>query len=107
MLPAVATWYLPCPTGPTIPGAVNIPLDVLSDEVRAGKLDPYMAGSVAVVCAGGMRSAQATVRLSKVFNFQSVCSVTGGMAAWQHMQQQQQGGGGGRCGCGGGGGCHN
>jgi rhodanese-related sulfurtransferase len=54
------------PAGPTIAGAVNVPLDVLSDAVRAGQLDEFIDGHVAVVCASGQRSAQATVRLSKV-----------------------------------------
>lgn len=86
--------------GPTIPSAVNIPLDLLSDVVRAGQLDPYHSGSVAVVCASGQRSAQATVRLSKVFGFKNVVNVTGGMAAWQRMVAAGSGGGGGGGGCG-------
>ncbi|KAF8073142.1 TSTD1 [Scenedesmus sp. PABB004] len=96
--------------GPAIPGAVNIPLDTLSDAVRAGRLDAYIDGHVAVVCAGGQRSAQATVRLSRVFGFRAVSNVAGGMAAWAAQQAQRAaGGGGGGGGCGGGGGgcgCH-
>lgn len=95
------------PAGPTIPTAVNVPLDMLSDAVRAGQLDPYHSSSIAVVCASGQRSAQATVRLSKVFGFSNVVNVTGGMSAWQSMQAGLSGSGGG-CGCGGNGsgGCH-
>lgn len=92
--------------GPTIPTAVNIPLDMLSDAVRAGQLDPYHTSSIAVVCASGQRSAQATVRLSKVFGFSNVSNVAGGMAAWQALMGAEGGGGdggGGGCGCGGGG----
>jgi rhodanese-related sulfurtransferase len=95
-----------CATGPTIPTAVNIPLDMLSDAVRAGQLDPYHTSSIAVVCASGQRSAQATVRLTKVFAFKNVSNVSGGMSAWQQMQAELKGGSGG-CGCGssGSGGC--
>lgn len=101
-------------TGPTIPSAVNIPLESLSDAVRGGSLDTHMAGRVVVVCSSGTRSAQAAVRLSRVFNFKHVINLAGGMAAWAQRQQQQpgssSGGGGGGCGCGGGGGggggCH-
>lgn len=93
----------PLPAGPTIPTAVNIPLDMLSDAVRAGQLDPYHTSSIAVVCASGQRSAQATVRLSKVFGFSNVSNLAGGMAAWQALTAAGGGGGGGGCGCGGGG----
>ncbi|WIA09461.1 hypothetical protein OEZ85_008862 [Tetradesmus obliquus] len=93
--------------GPRIPGAVNIPLDGLSEAVRAGQLDQFIDGHVAVVCASGQRSAQATVRLSKVFNFQHVSNVAGGMAAWQALKggSSSSSSSGGGCGCGGGG-CH-
>lgn len=91
--------FLVTPTGPTIPTAVNIPLDMLSDAVRAGQLDPYHTSSIAVVCASGQRSAQATVRLTKVFAFKNVSNVSGGMSAWQQMQAELKGGSGG-CGCG-------
>eukprot|EP00775_Hariotina_reticulata_P011117 gene11117-11271_t len=93
--------------GPVINGAVNIPLDTLSDAVRAGQLDGHITDShVVVVCGSGQRSAQATVRLGKVFGFQHVSNVAGGMAAWLKLQQELKSpGGGGGCGCGGGG-CH-
>eukprot|EP00879_Flechtneria_rotunda_P017157 GHRR01017969.1.p1 GENE.GHRR01017969.1~~GHRR01017969.1.p1 ORF type:complete len:219 (+),score=51.90 GHRR01017969.1:433-1089(+) len=91
--------------GPTVPGAVNIPLDSLSDAVRSGQLDEYIDRHVVVVCASGQRSAQATVRLTKVFNFQHVSNLAGGMAAWQAMKVGTVGKGGSGCGCGGGG-CH-
>jgi hypothetical protein len=47
------------------------------------------------------------VRLSKVFAFQNVVNLTGGMAAWQELQQGLKAGSGGGCGCGssGSGGC--
>ena len=51
-------------------------------KVGAGSSAPAAAVALAVVCAGGVRSAQATVRLSKVFGFRGVASVRGGMAAW-------------------------
>ena len=63
--------------------AVNIELDALSDAVRAGTLDDWKEdGPVVVICQSGKRSAQATVRLSKVFNFQQVINVKGGTQAW-------------------------
>jgi rhodanese-related sulfurtransferase len=91
------------PSGVTIPSAVNIPLDMLSDAVRAGQLDPYHASTIAVVCASGQRSAQATVRLSKVFGFKNVSNVSGGMAAWQSMKAELSATASGGCGCGNGG----
>ncbi|KXZ56633.1 hypothetical protein GPECTOR_1g570 [Gonium pectorale] len=93
----------------SIAGALNLPLDPqLSDAVRAGSLDEYRQRPVAVVCASGSRSAQATVRLSKVYGFKNVVNVTGGMQAWVreglpvHVMAQRPATGG--CGCGGGGG---
>jgi rhodanese-related sulfurtransferase len=97
---------LGCAAGPVIAGAINIPLDALSDTVRSGQLDKHITDShVVVVCGSGQRSAQATVRLGKVFGFQHVSNVAGGMAAWLKMQQELRSPGGGGCGCGGGG-CH-
>ena len=45
--------------GGRVPGALNVPLDELSDAVRAGRLDNFRARPLAVVCQIGMRSAQA------------------------------------------------
>lgn len=45
--------------GGRVPGALNVPLDELSDAVRAGYLDDFRARPLAVVCQIGMRSAQA------------------------------------------------
>ena len=45
--------------GGRVPGALNVPLDELSDAVRAGRLDDFRARPLAVVCQIGMRSAQA------------------------------------------------
>lgn len=86
--------------GPVIAGAVNVPLDKLSDTVRAGDLDPYIDGQIAVVCASGQRSSQATVRLTKMFGFKHVSNVEGGMSAWVALQQGSPNGGSGGCGCG-------
>ncbi|PNH12080.1 hypothetical protein TSOC_000993 [Tetrabaena socialis] len=94
-----------------VTGAVNCPLDPeLSAAVRAGEYDDFKERPVAVICGSGMRSSQATVRLSKVFGFKNVWNVSGGMQAWvreglpvQAPPQKQAGG----CGCGAppGGGC--
>lgn len=63
-----------------IAGTTNVSLDSLSEAVRNGSLTPGKA--MAVVCARGGRSAQACVRLTKVFGFPDVTNVTGGMQAW-------------------------
>jgi rhodanese-related sulfurtransferase len=65
-----------------VPTAVNIPLDGLSDAVRAGQLDRLKSRTISVICASGGRSAQATVRLTRVFNFPSVVNVVGGTSKW-------------------------
>ena len=65
-----------------VPGARNVPFDRLSESVRSGELDAWRARPVAVVCASGARSAQATVRLSKVFGFEDVTNVAGGTMKW-------------------------
>lgn len=63
--------------------AVNIELAALSDAVKAGTLDDWKEeGPVLVICQSGKRSAQAAVKLSKVFNFQQVVNVKGGTSAW-------------------------
>ncbi|KAG2442828.1 hypothetical protein HXX76_002907 [Chlamydomonas incerta] len=103
-----------------IAGALCLPLDPeLSQAVRAGELDEYKTRPVVVICGSGRRSAQAAVRLSKVFGFTHVTNAAGGMAAWQAAGGQVQrapprpagGASAGGCGCGssggGGGGCQN
>lgn len=65
-----------------VPTAVNVPLDGLSDAVRAGRLDDFKSSPIAVICASGGRSAQATVRLSRVFSFANVVNVVGGTSKW-------------------------
>ena len=67
-----------------VPGAVNIPLDGLSDAVRMGCLDDlkHPQRTICVICASGGRSAQATVRLTRVFGFPDVVNVAGGTSEW-------------------------
>ena len=67
-----------------VPGAMNIPLDGLSDAVRSGALDSLKQPNrtVCVICASGGRSAQATVRLSRVFGFPDVVNIAGGTSEW-------------------------
>ena len=50
--------------------------------MKAGELDEFRDRTVAVVCAAGVRSAQAVVRLHKVFGFQDVVNVKGGTTEW-------------------------
>lgn len=64
-----------------IPGAVSAPLEELSARAKAGTLGGPTT-PLAVVCAGGTRSAQAAVRLRRVLGFADVTSVRGGTAAW-------------------------
>eukprot|EP01024_Parvocaulis_polyphysoides_P006687 TRINITY_DN11851_c0_g1_i5.p1 TRINITY_DN11851_c0_g1~~TRINITY_DN11851_c0_g1_i5.p1 ORF type:complete len:234 (+),score=37.57 TRINITY_DN11851_c0_g1_i5:122-823(+) len=65
-----------------IEGAKNIPFDALSMSVRNGDLDEFKKGQIAVVCGFGNSSSQATVKLSKVFGFENVVNVFGGMEQW-------------------------
>lgn len=63
-----------------VPGSRNISLDELSKAVKVGALTDK--SPIAVICARGGRSAQACVRLSKVFGFEKVTNIAGGMNAW-------------------------
>ncbi len=65
-----------------IPGARNISMDDLSASVKAGALDDFRDAPIAVVCQSGRRSAQAVVRLNKVFGFTGAFNVKGGTSAW-------------------------
>lgn len=65
-----------------MPGAMHIPLDGLSDAVRSGCLDNLKERTICVICASGGRSAQATVRLTRVFGFPDVVNVAGGTIEW-------------------------
>ncbi|KAK9798908.1 hypothetical protein WJX73_007420 [Symbiochloris irregularis] len=65
-----------------IPGATNINMDDLSAKVKSGALDHVRDSTVAVICAAGLRSAQAAVRLHRVFGFQDVVNVRGGTTEW-------------------------
>lgn len=65
------------------PASVNIELGALSEAVKAGTLDEWReGGQLFVICQSGKRSAQAAVRLNKVFGFKQVVSVQGGTSAW-------------------------
>ena len=64
-----------------IAGSRNISIDRLSDAVRAGELDS--STQFAVICARGGRSSQASVRLTKVFKFEKVVNIRGGMLEWE------------------------
>ncbi|KAG2499385.1 hypothetical protein HYH03_002960 [Edaphochlamys debaryana] len=97
--------------GGHVAGAMCLPLDTdLSTAVRSGQLDEYRSQPIAIICATGARSSQATVRLSKVFGFSNVYNVKGGFKAWRAEGHPVavtpgalSGSGGGGCGCGGGG----
>lgn len=65
-----------------IPGAVNIPLGQIDDNVK--KLERYKkAGRPLVVsCQSGNRSSRGAAKLRKL-EFDKVYTLTGGLAAWQ------------------------
>lgn len=67
-----------------IPGAVNIPLEMLPDHT--GKLLPFMERPVAIVCHTDRRSAKAALLLEEQ-GFADVHVVRGGMTAWNAMKQ--------------------
>lgn len=67
--------------GGHIEGARNLSLESLSAAVRGGEL--ASDAPVVLICAQGRRSAQACVRLAKVFGFSDVTNIRGGMAAWE------------------------
>jgi len=65
-----------------IPGAIHVPADELSDRVRGGELESLRGSTIYVICATGSAAPQAAVRLNRVFNFESVISIKGGMLTW-------------------------
>lgn len=67
----------------SVPGARNVPAEALSAQVRQGALDDFRSGPIYVICASGSRSAPMCVRLRKVFHFEDVSNVKGGIAAWR------------------------
>lgn len=66
-----------------VPGALSIPFEELSAAVQAGELDAWREQPLAIMCSSGVTSAQACVRLSKVYGFAHPINVTGGLRAWR------------------------
>ncbi len=64
--------------GGHVPGAVNVPLDALSEKL--GLLDP--SRKTAVICEGGYRSSIGTSILERA-GFGELSNVTGGTAGWR------------------------
>ncbi|MBV8517333.1 MAG: MBL fold metallo-hydrolase [Acidobacteria bacterium] len=62
-----------------VPGAVNVPLDVLEDELDALAID--RDEPLAIICAGGYRSSAAASLLRR-HAFASLVNVSGGTTAW-------------------------
>jgi len=61
--------------------AINFPFEEFS--VRKKDLEVYKKSDVAIICNAGTKSAQATVRFTKVYGFtNSVKNVKGGMQEW-------------------------
>ena len=65
-----------------VPGARSVPLATLSEAVRDGALDAAR-GKRLVLVGAGTDAAQACVRLSRVFAFEDVAELQGGMDAWR------------------------
>lgn len=66
-----------------VPGALSMPFTELSAAVQAGELDAWRSQPLAIMCTSGVQSAQACVRLSKVYGFAHPINVTGGLLAWR------------------------
>ena len=67
--------------GSIVADAVNVPIDEISARVQDGSFDIYRGKFIVMVCGSGLRSAQATVRLSKLFAFDNVYNLVGGLEA--------------------------
>eukprot|EP00210_Caulerpa_lentillifera_P002243 g2155.t1 len=66
-----------------VPGAINTPLSGLNaDYIKEKGLDVFKEKPIAVICGIGKRSAQASVRLSKVLGFTNVTNVAEGTKGW-------------------------
>ncbi len=67
-----------------LPGAVDTPLDGLLHAVRCGCLDSlkHPQRTICVICPDDSRSAQATVRLTRVFGFTDIIKVAWGTIDW-------------------------
>lgn len=76
-----------------VPGALHVDLGRLSEAVRSGELDAHRGARLATVCETGARSAQAAVRLARVFGFADVANVRGGTRAWAEAGFGLEGGG--------------
>lgn len=70
-----------------VPGALHLELSKLNAE-GLEQLGLNTDQTVFVVCAGGKRSAQACVRMSKVFGYTDCVNVKGGTNAWVAAGEQ-------------------
>ena len=64
--------------------SVNIPFTEFSAWKQSGAFEKYKRFKLAIMCQGGKVSSQATVRLTRVYGFDSdkVCHVEGGVNEW-------------------------
>ena len=64
--------------------SINIPFVEFSVWNQTGQLDKYKQSELAIICNTGSNSAQATVRLTKVYGFEeaTVYNVKGGINQW-------------------------
>ena len=76
--------------GSIVADAVNVPIEELSARVQDGSLDIYRGKFIVMVCGSGLRSAQATVRLSKLFAFDNVHNLVGGLEAAKAVFQVEK-----------------
>ena len=64
--------------------SVNLPFSEFSVWKRSGQINKYKKFKIALICNKGQVSAQATVRLTRVYGFDQdkVQSVQGGITNW-------------------------
>lgn len=65
-----------------MPGAYSLPFAELSSAVRSGLLLGWMRRTIVIVGDTDVTAAQASVRLRRVFGFEEVVCMRGGMPAW-------------------------
>ncbi|KAK3255745.1 hypothetical protein CYMTET_35086 [Cymbomonas tetramitiformis] len=65
-----------------IAGATHVAFDQLSESVKDGALDHLRERTVVVAGSGDQLSAQAVVRLVRIFKFSDVRELRGGMLMW-------------------------
>eukprot|EP00933_Yihiella_yeosuensis_P045240 TRINITY_DN40586_c0_g1_i1.p1 TRINITY_DN40586_c0_g1~~TRINITY_DN40586_c0_g1_i1.p1 ORF type:complete len:252 (+),score=54.07 TRINITY_DN40586_c0_g1_i1:77-832(+) len=68
-----------------IPEAINVPFSDLAEAAtkRQSNDEAKLQRRLCLICASGSRSAQAQVRLTKVYNISGVYTLRGGLCSWE------------------------